>query len=66
VVLVRGGWRMVMDGMMSFCAGYRIIQEAGVNSLQKIAAQRASLVFTFLRSLISERQSTFRSKISEI
>jgi hypothetical protein len=23
-----------MDGMMSFCADYRIIQEAGVNSLQ--------------------------------
>jgi hypothetical protein len=57
---------MVMDGMMSFCAGYRIIQEAGVNSLQKIAAQRVSPVFTFLCSLISGQRAAFRSKISEI
>jgi hypothetical protein len=28
---------MVLDGMMSFCADYRIIQEVGVNSLHKIA-----------------------------
>jgi hypothetical protein len=34
---------MVMDGMMSFCAGYRIIQEAGVNSLHKSRVPRVGV-----------------------
>jgi hypothetical protein len=71
---------MVLDGMMSFCADYRIIQDANVKTLRKIARQELLKAMTAvpfmhpktrspsfpLKIPTEMRPSAFRSKISEI
>jgi hypothetical protein len=49
---------MVLDGMMSFCADYRIIQEVGVNSLHKIAAVLSNHLGAAVRAQVGRVDGT--------